>query len=188
MQGAIRRGATELACLAHVRRKFFELHACSHSLLAAEALRRIGLLYTIELQGRELDAKTRLQLHHEQVQPVLVELHAWLLATSKIVLTGSGIDKAIEHALERWPALLRHADSGTLPIDNNRVENAFRPIAVGKKNWLFAGSERAGRRAAAIQSLVATAKLNGLEPLRWLTETLERPPTGPNSQIDSHWC
>jgi transposase len=98
---------------------------------------------------------------------------------------GSGTAKAIDYALKRWPALLCYADSGTLPIDNNPVENTIRSIAVGKKNWLFAGSERAGRRAAAIQSLLATAKLNGLEPLRWLSDTLEKLPTCPNSKIDS---
>ena len=87
--------------------------------------------------------------------------------------------------MPRWPALLRYAESGVLPIDNNPVENVIRPIAIGKKNWLFAGSERAGRRAAAIQSLLATAKLNGLEPLRWLSDTLDKLPTCPNSKIDS---
>ena len=87
--------------------------------------------------------------------------------------------------LKRWPALQRYVTAGHLPIDNNPVENAIRPIAIGKKNWLFTGSDRAGRRAAAIQSLFATAKLNGLDPARWLAETLEKLPTCPNSKIDS---
>ena len=178
-------GITELACLAHVRRKFFDLHAANGSPIAAEALRRIGLLYAIEQQGSALAAPARLQLRQEQAKPALAELHSWLLAACKTVATASGTAKAIDYALRRWPALLRYADSGTLPIDNNPVENTIRPIAVGKKNWLFAGSERAGRRAAAIQTLLATAKLNGLEPLRWLTETLEKLPACPNSQIDS---
>ena len=178
-------GVTELACLAHVRRKFFDVHAANGSPVAAEALRRIGVLYAVEQQGRALDAPARLQLRREQAGPVLAELHAWLLATHTTVAAGSGTAKAIDYALKRWPALLRYADSGTLPIDNNPVENAIRPIAIGKKHWLFAGSERAGRRAAAIQSLLATAKLNGLDPQRWLTETLEKLPTCPNSQLDS---
>jgi transposase len=178
-------GITELACLAHVRRKFFDLHAANGSPIAAEALRRIGLLYAVEQHGSGLAAPARLQLREEQAKPALAELHSWLLGAGKTVATGSGTAKAIDYTLRRWPALLRYADSGTLPIDNNPVENAIRPIAVGKKNWLFAGSERAGRRAAAIQTLLATAKLNGLEPLRWLTETLEKLPTCPNSQIDS---
>lgn len=176
---------TELACLAHVRRKFFELHAANGSPVAAEALRRIGLLYAIEQQASTMPAVARGQLRQEQAKPVLIELHAWLLTTRQTVATGSGTAKAIDYALGRWPALPRYAESGTLPIDNNPVENAIRPIAIGKKNWLFAGSERAGKRAAAIQSLLATAKLNGLEPLRWLAETLAKLPTCPNSQIDS---
>jgi transposase len=86
--------------------------------------------------------------------------------------------------LKRWTAIMRYAASGNLPIDNNPIENAIRPIAIGKKNWLFAGSERAGKRAAAIQSLLATAKANDIEPLAWLKQTLEKLPTCPNSRID----
>lgn len=178
-------GVTELACLAHVRRKFFELHAANGSPVAAEALDRIGTLYAIEQQAAAIDTEARRQLRQERAKPALAELHAWLLSTQQAVAAGSGTGKAIEHALKRWPALLRYADSGALPIDNNAVENAIRPIAIGKKNWLFAGSERAGRRAAAIQTLLGTAKLNGLDPLRWLASVLERLPTCPNSQIDS---
>ena len=117
--------------------------------------------------------------------PALAELHAWLLATQRAVAAGSGTGKAVDHALKRWPALERYASSGTLPIDNNPVENTIRPIAIGKKNWLFAGSERAGKRAAAIQTLLGTAKLNGLDPAAWLRDTLEKLPTCLNSQIDS---
>lgn len=112
-------------------------------------------------------------------------VHSWLLATQRGGATGNGTGKAVEHALKRWPALVRYADSGTLPIDNNAVENAIRPIAIGKKNWLFAGSERAGWRAAAIQTLLGTAKLNGLNPLHWLASALERLPTCPSNQIGS---
>lgn len=97
---------------------------------------------------------------------------------------GSGIAKAIDYSIKRWPALARYAGDGNLPIDNNPIENAIRPIALGKKNWLFAGSEWAGKRAAAIQSLLGTAKLNGLEPYAWLRDTLEKLPVWPNSRID----
>ena len=178
-------GVTELACLAHVRRKFFELHAANGSPIAADALQRIAALYALEQQAASLAPEERLQLRQQYARPALADLHAWLLATQRSVATGSGTGKAVEHALKRWPALVRYADSGTLPIDNNVVENAIRPIAIGKKNWLFAGSERAGRRAAAIQTLLGTAKLNGLDPLHWLATILERLPTCPNSQIDS---
>jgi hypothetical protein len=103
-------------------------------------------------------------------------MQAWLVATQFGVAAGSGTAKAIEHALKRWPALRRYASSRSLPM---------RPIANGKKNWLSVGSERVGRRAAAIQSLFATAKINGLDPARWLADTLEKLPTCPNSKIDS---
>lgn len=96
----------------------------------------------------------------------------------------SGLARALDYSLKRWPALSRYAESGHLPIDNNPVENTIRPIAVGKKNWLFTGSERAGCRAAAIQSLLTTARLNGLEPHAWLKDTLEKLPTWPYSRID----
>ncbi|WP_377701206.1 IS66 family transposase [Pseudoduganella sp. UC29_71] len=178
-------GPTELACLAHIRRKFFDVHAASGSPVAEEALGRIAALYAIEQQGAGLDPPQRLALRQRQAVPALGELHAWLLATQRNVAAGSSTAKAIDHALKRWPALVRYAESGSLPIDNNPVENAIRPIAIGKKNWLFTGSERAGRRAAAIQSLFATAKLNGLDPLRWLSSVLERLPTCPNSQLDT---
>jgi transposase len=178
-------GPIELACLAHIRRKFFDLHAASGSPVAEEALRRIAQLYAIEQDAAGLSPAGRLAARIARAVPALDELHAWLLATQRTVAVGSGTGKAIEHALKRWPALVRYASSGTLPIDNNPVENAIRPIAIGKKNWLFAGSERAGRRAAAIQSLFATAKLNGLDPARWLADTLAKLPTCPNSKIDS---
>lgn len=178
-------GPTELACLAHIRRKFFDVHAASGSPVAEEALRRIGRLYAIEQQAAGMTPQQRAALREQHAIPVLADLHAWLLASQRSVAVGSGTAKAIEHALKRWPALQRYASSGSLPIDNNPVENAIRPIAIGKKNWLFAGSERAGRRAAAIQSLFATAKLNGLDPARWLADTLEKIPTCPNSRIDS---
>jgi transposase len=178
-------GPTELACLAHIRRKFFDVHAANGSPVAEEALRRIAQLYAIEQQAADVTSVRRLALRQQQAVPALAELRAWLLATQRTVATGSGTGKAIDHALKRWAALERYATSGTLPIDNNPVENAIRPIAIGKKNWLFAGSERAGRRAAAIQSLFATAKLNGLDPARWLAETLDKLPTCPNSKIDT---
>ena len=93
--------------------------------------------------------------------------------------------KAIDYSLKRWAALSRYAETGHLPIDNNHIENAIRPICLGKKNWLFTGSERAGKRAAAIQSLLATATLNGIDPAAWLRRTLDQLPTCLNSDIDS---
>jgi len=178
-------GPTELACLAHIWHKFFDLHAANGSPVAEEALRRIAQLYAIEQDAAGMQPAGRLIKRQEHAVPALAAMHAWLLTTQRSVAVGSGTGKAIEHALKRWTALERYASSGTLPIDNNPVENAIRPIAIGKKNWLFAGSERAGRRAAAIQSLFATAKLNGLDPACWVADTLDKLPTCPNSKIDS---
>jgi transposase len=177
-------GVTELACLAHARRKFFDLYAANQSPIAAEALRRIGELYDVERQAQAMDAASRLQLRQNEARPRLDALHAWLLETRIRVADGGGTAKALDYSIKRWPALIRYANSGVLPIDNNPVENAIRPIAIGKKNWLFAGSERAGTRAAAIQSLLGTAKLNGLDPHAWLKDTLEKLPIWPNSRID----
>jgi hypothetical protein len=177
-------GVTELGCLAHARRKFFDLYAANQSRVAAEALRRIGELYDVERQARRADAAGRLQLRQTEAKPKLASLQTWLMQTRITVADGGATAKAIDYSIKRWPALERYADSGVLPIDNNPVENSIRPIAIGKKNWLFAGSERAGKRAAAIQTLLGTAKLNGLDPHAWLKDTLEKLPAWPNSRID----
>ena len=152
--------------------------------MAEETLKRIAALYAVEAQASEGDAAARLALRQQEARPRLTALHEWLIAQRVRTADGSGLARAIGHSLKRWPALIRYVDSGTLPIDNNMVENAIRPITLGRRNWLFTGSERAGCRAAAIQSLLATAKLNGLEPYAWLKDTLEKLPTWPYSQID----
>jgi len=177
-------GIIELACLAHVRRKFFDLHAANGHLVAAEALRRIAELYQLETAAVDFTTLQRHQWRTEHAAPKLASLHTWLCHIRSNTADGSSLAKAIDYGLKRWIAIERYANSGHLPIDNNPIENAIRPIAIGKKNWLFAGSERAGKRAAAIQSLLATAKANGIEPLAWLKQTLEILPSHPNSRID----
>jgi transposase len=174
----------EPGCFAHARRKSFALHQANNSPMAWEALQRIGKLYAIEAQAKGLDIETRRQLRQEQSQPVLDALHGWLPNTRINTANGGASAKAMDYTLKRWPALSRYAETGHLPIDNNPVENSIRPIALGKKNWLLTGSERAGQRAAAIQTLLGTAKLNELNPAQWLKETLGKPPTWPNSRID----
>lgn len=174
----------ELGCLAHARRKYYELHEANQSPIAAEALRRIGALYAIERVGKYLGIEARQQLRQCEAVPALKALHEWLLDTRLSVALGTGTAKAIACSVKRWDALSRYAQTGHLPIDNNPAENVIRPIAIGRKNWLHVGSERAGHRAAAIQTLMATAKLNGIEPYAWLKETLEKLPTCPNSRID----
>jgi transposase len=174
----------ELACWSHARRKFFDLFQANQSPMAQEALHRIAVLYTIEAEGRGMNTDERQQLRSEKSLPALTALHKWLQQTRLRIAPGSASAKAIDYTLKRWSALIRYVETGDLPIDNNVVENDIRPIALGKKNWLFAGSERAGQRAAVIQSLLGTAKLNGLDPAAWLRETLEKLPTWPNSRID----
>jgi hypothetical protein len=134
----------ELGCWAHARRKFFDLHQANASSMALEALTRIGQLYYIEQQGMELSIEARLQLRVEQSQPALNALHEWLIQTRIKTANGGGSAKALDYVLKRWPALIRYAETGHLPIDNNPVENVIRLIALGKKNWLLTGSERAG--------------------------------------------
>jgi transposase len=178
-------GVTELGCFAHARRKYFELNEAQANPIAQEALTRIAALYEIEARGRVMSVAERAELRQREALPLLASMHDWLKATRMTVANGGGTAKAIDYSLKRWPALSRYAGSGKLPIDNNPVENAIRPICLGKKNWLFTGSERAGKRAAAIQSLLATAALNGLDPAAWLRNTLEKLPTCLNSEIDS---
>jgi len=175
---------TELGCIAHARRKFFDLHAANTNPIAAQALQRFAELYQSEREGKHLHSQAREELRRTQAQPKLQQLHAWLLALRATVANGGGLANAIDYSLKRWVALARYAERGDLPLDNNAIENAIRPICIGKKNWLFAGSERAGQRAAAIQSLLGTAKLNGLEPYAWLKDTLEKLPAWPYSRID----
>jgi transposase len=178
-------GVTELGCMAHARRKFFDLNAAQTNPIALEALNRIAALYALEHEGKAMDVAARTQWRQEQAQPLLDSMLAWLRSTRTTVANGSGTAKAMDYSLRRWAALSRYAGDGRLPIDNNPVENIIRPIAIGRKNWLFTGSERAGQRAAAIQTLLGTAKLNGLDPAAWLREMLEKLPTCLNSQIDS---
>jgi transposase len=176
--------SVELACWAHARRKFFDLVKADQNPMAKEAVERIGGLYGIERQCKDMDITARQQARVKQSQPILEALHQWLTETRARIADGSTSAKAIDYTLRRWDGLTRYAQTGHLPIDNNPVENVIRPIAIGKKNWLFVGSERAGQRAAVIQTLFGTAKLNGLNPEIWLKDTLEKLPTWPNSRID----
>ena len=179
-----REGVTELACLAHARRKFFEIDAANPHPMCRAALAHIAELYAIEQQAKDWDAVARADLRQREAQPKLTALRTWMIERRLTVADGSGMARALDYSLKRWPAIERYAEDGTRPIDNNPVENAIRPIASGRKTWLFAGSERAGKRAAAIQSLLATAKLNGIEPYAWLKQTIEKLPVWPYSRID----
>lgn len=172
----IAQGVTEAGCMAHARRKFFELQEHGQSQIAGEALERIAALYGIEQEARELDAEARQALRQTQAQPLLEDFKAWLLACRGKIPNGSSSAKAIDYTLKRWVALTHYLTDGNVPIDNNWIENQIRPIAIGRKNWLFAGSLRAGKRAAAIMSLIQSARLNGLEPYAYLKDVLTRLP------------
>jgi transposase len=179
------KGVTELACWAHARRKFVDLDKASGSLIAKEAIQRIAAIYRIEDQAREFDPDARYAHRQQHAAPLVDAFGEWLRELHPKVLGSSGTARAIAYSLKRWPALRRYLDNGRYPIDNNPVENAIRPIAIGRRNWLFAGSEPAGKRAAAIMSLIATAKANGHDPHAWLSDVLERLPTTLDRDIDS---
>ena len=182
-KGLFDNGITEVGCLAHARRKFNDLWVNHKSPLAEEALQLFGKLYDVERDAWELSSEQRQRLRQLQSKPIADKLREWLLLQRQRATDGTAIAKAIDYSLGRWPALIRFLDDGSLPIDNNWVENRIRPIALGRSNWLFAGSLRAGKRAAAIMSLIQSARLNGHDPYRYLKDVLERLPTQPASRI-----
>jgi len=180
------RGVIEIGCMAHGRRKFHDLYVNHRSEVAEEALRYFVALYEVEREARELklDAEGRRRLRQQRSKPIAEALRQWLIRQRGQVPDGSATAKAIQYCLGRWAALTRFLEDGDLPIDNNHIENRIRPVALGRSNWLFAGSLRAGQRAAAIMSLIQSAKLNGHDPYRYLKDVLERLPTQPASKIE----
>ncbi len=174
----------EAACWAHARRKLFELAAVSKAPVAAEAVRRIDGLFAIEREVNGKPAAERLALRAERAEPLVAELEAWLRAQHDRVSRKSETGKAIAYALNQWKALTRFLEDGRICLSNNAAERALRGVAVGRKNWTFAGSDRGGERAAAIYTLVETAKLNGVDPQAWLADVLARLPDHPAKRID----
>ena len=174
----------EAACWAHVRRKFYEIHESSRSPVAAEALARIGKLYEIEEVIRGWPPDERQAVRQARAGPLLEELKGWLEATLAKVSSKSALAIAIRYALTRWAALVRYLDDGRIEIDNNAAERSLRAVALGRKNYLFAGADAGGERAAAIYSLIGTAKLNGLDPEAYLREVLSRIAEHPINRIE----
>ena len=152
--------------------------------MAAQAIQRIAWLYRIEADAKDLTTEQRLLMRQLRSQPLCGDLHAWLKLERRRVPDGSGIAKAIDYSLNRWVALTRFLLDGDVPIDNNHLENQMRPWALGRRNWLFIGSELAGERAAMVMSLLQSAKLNRAEPWSYLKDVLTRLPTQLNSRID----
>ena len=157
-------GITELGCMAHARRKFFEVFASNKSPVAGHALDSIKALYRIERKAGRLKADDRRRLRQKRAVPILDALHVWLKQQRELVPPGSAIANAVDYSLRRWQAPIRYVDDGHAVIDNNYCENLVRPVELGRKNWLFAGSLRAGQRAAAVMSLIQSAVLNGHDP------------------------
>jgi transposase len=174
----------EVACWAHARRKFFEAQKTDGA-RAAVALTYIKRLYKVEREAtdRGLDPAGRLALRHEKARPDLEALHAWLLEQVGVVLPKNPLGEAIGYALDQWAALTRYLDDGRLDIDNNAAENALRRVAVGRKNWLFVGSDDGGRRAAIFYSIIETCRRHGVEPFAYLRDILGRISTHPARDI-----
>ncbi len=164
---------TEAACWAHLRRKFHDVIKIKPSSLASEALQRIGELYEIEARIKGLPPDERQQQRQEHARPRVEALHRWIKDTLPRLPQKQTLAEALRYGLARWDALQVYLDDGTVEIDNNAAERAIRPIAVGRNNWLFAGSDAGGERTANILTLIEAAKLNGLEPERYLARVIE---------------
>jgi transposase len=174
----------EAACWAHARRSFYDIHSATDSPIAAEALARIGALYAIESEIRGRAPPERARVRQARAGPLLEAMREWLRATLARVSRKSELAKAIGYVLTRWSALTRYCDDGRIEIDNNAAERALRAVALGRKNYLFCGSDAGGERAAAMYSLIGSAKLNGLDPEGYLRYVLERIADHPINRID----
>ena len=154
-----------------------------NSQIAETALAQFGNVYDIEREIRDATAEERRAVRQQRTRPIMDALHQWMTLQRQQVPDSSATAKALDYSLRRWQALTGFVDDGRLPVDNNWIENQIRPIAVGRNNWLFAGSLRAGQRAAAIMSLVQSARMNGHDPYAYLKDVLTRLPTHKASRV-----
>ena len=167
--------AVKLAfCWAHARRKFHDIQVATKSPIAEEALRRIAALYAIEADIRGRTADERLRVRQQQSRPLVEAMHAWFTGLLTRLSGRSALAQAVRYALNHWNGLTLFLNDGRAELDTNTVERAMRPVALGRKNALFAGSDSGGRHWAIIATLIQTAKLNSVDPLAWLTDVLER--------------
>ena len=174
----------EVACWAHARRKFHDIHAVHASPITSEAIACIGALYGIEEEVRGKPAELRCSTRQARAKPLLDDLRSWMDRSLRTLSTKSETAGAIRYALSHWRALTQYVDDGLLEIDNSAAERSLRAVALGRKNYLFAGSNSGGERAAAIYSLVGSAKLNGLDPERYLRQVLTCIAEHPVNRID----
>ena len=181
-----------LMCWAHARRKFFEVKDLEPDFVS-EALPLIKELYEVEREADSLnlDCEQRKALRNDKSSSILSKIHLLLSNPGKIILPGSKVSSAIGYTLKHWEQLTRFLDDGRLPLDNNLVENSIRPVALGRKNWLFAGSPEGAKRMAIIYSLVATCKLNGINPYDYFHDILPKVASYPANKISdlipTHW-
>ena len=178
------RGITEVACMAHARRKYFEAQS-SDIMRSMVAMAYIHLLYDVEREARDgkLDAAQRLGLRQDRSRPILNDMHAYLKRERERVLPKSPIGKAIAYTLSNWGALARYCDDGDLEIDNNGAERSLRGVAVGRRNWTFLGSDNGGRTAAVLSSLIATCKRNRIDPFAYLRDGFQRTGSHPQKRL-----
>ena len=174
----------EAPCMAHIRRKFFELMEAHQSPIATEAVERIAALYQIEKEIRGRPAEERRKVRNARARPLLDSMRAWLQASLQQLAPKSETASAIRYALALWDALARYLDDGRIELDNMIAERALRPVAVGRRNYLFAGSDNGGERAAVIYSLIGSAKLNGLDPEAYLRYVLSNIAEHPINRIE----
>ncbi len=175
---------TAAACVAHARRKFDELAKAGTSSVGEEAIRRFAGIYAIERALPELSDDERRSKRQALARPLWEQLGAWLKLERCRVADGGSTAAAIDYSLNHWAALTQHLEDGAVPIDNNHLERQIKPWAMGRKAWMFVGSELAGQRAAAVTSLVQSARMCGHEPLAYLRDVLQRLPTQLNSRIE----
>jgi len=174
---------TEAGCWAHGRRKLFDLAKVARAPLAAEAVRRIDAIFDVERSINGLPAEQRLALRQTHVAPLVAELETWMRAARGKMSRHAEVAKAMDYMLKRWDTFSRFLHDGRICLSNNAAERALRGIALGRKAWLFAGSDRGGDRAAAMYSLIITAKLNNVDPRAWLADVLRRIAGHPASRL-----
>ncbi len=174
----------EAACMAHVRRKFHDVIKLKPSPTADEALSRIGALYDIEDRIRGMSADERRTLRQQHARPILADLKVWIETTLSTLPQKQKLAEAMRYALSRWAALSVYIDDGRVEIDNNIAERAMRPLGIGRKNWLFAGSDKGGERIANILTIIETAKLHGHNPEAYLADVLTRIQSHPKDRLE----
>ena len=174
---------TEAGCWAHSRRKFFSLAEIAKAPLAREAVRRIDAIFDVEREINGLPAEQRLAVRKDQVAPLVSDLETWMRRERARLSRHAEVAKAMDYMLKRWGSFTRFLTDGRICLTNNAAERALRGVALGRRSWLFAGSDRGGERAASMYSLIVTAKLNDVDPRAWLADVLARIADHPASRL-----